>query len=303
MAKLSIVTPILNFIILLFQRETVSLCSIPLIWQNRTFLVAQFSNGSLNKTTSTNATFRGTTAVWGDDEGNSSLWTCHYIDESSIVLRSKLKNDSNEAFQCLLYKTVNESLTYYQTLSVNDSQYIIFPQTYNPSVCEVCSGTKTELYVMFLKENLTCGCVPDCNDILFINPCRSLENTANKCDSEMVSPTSETSDANSSWSRHQTSLNSENLTTSYAEVTWSWQQSSPSAMDNNQGQNSGNKKDRLGVLITHHGAYIGYGLSGLLFFVTCMAWVCRCFRLAKQSYEKRRIRKNKVHVIPVQEKN
>ncbi|XP_062583868.1 uncharacterized protein LOC134245621 [Saccostrea cucullata] len=287
---------ILNFIFVIFPRKTVSLCSIPPIWQNRTYVVAQFSNGSFNETSSTNVTFGGTTAVWGDGQGNSSMWTCHYIDEKSIVLKSKLMNDSNEAFQCLLYKTINESITYYQTISVNESQYITFPPAYNPLVCDVCNGTETEFYVMFLKENLTCGCVSECNDVLFTNPCKSLQNASNKCDSETVSPTS---DANSSWSRHRTSPSSENITTSYIEVTVSWQQSSPSALD--KGQIPGNEEDRLRILINHYGAYIAYGLSGLLFLVTCMAWTCRCFRLAKKSCEKKRIMKNKVN--PVQEKN
>lgn len=36
-------------------------------------------------------------------------------------------------------------------ISVNGSQDVSFPETYNPMVCEICNGTEAELFILYEK--------------------------------------------------------------------------------------------------------------------------------------------------------
>uniref|UniRef100_K1QLZ5 Uncharacterized protein n=1 Tax=Magallana gigas TaxID=29159 RepID=K1QLZ5_MAGGI len=132
-------------------------------------------------------------------------------------------------------------------------------------------------------ENLTCGCIPDCGVALFENACTRLLETPIQCESSTATPSISTVSNSSGSSRHQTTSNPVAFTTGqeYEKTTI----------------------DPFGFLVHRSGLYIGYGLSGLLFSVVSVTWLCRGCRLLQKSCERRRLMKNRVNVICVEEAN
>lgn len=137
--------------------------------------------------------------------------------------------------------------------------------------------------INFILENLTCGCIPDCGVALFENACTRLLETPFQCESSTATPSISTVSNSSGWSRHQTTSNPVAFTTGqeYEKTTI----------------------DPFGILVHRSGLYIGYGLSGLLFAVVSVTWLCRGCRLLQKSCERRRLMKNRVNVICVEEAN
>lgn len=118
---------------------------------------------------------------------------------------------------------------------------------------------------------------------LFENTCTHLLEIPIQCDSSTATPSSSTV-SNSSWfSRHQT-------TSVAVEYTADPEYETTTI-------------DTFRVLINRSGLYIGYGLSGLLFVVVSVTWLCRGCRLLQKSCERRRLKKNRVNVICVEEAN
>lgn len=118
---------------------------------------------------------------------------------------------------------------------------------------------------------------------LFENTCTHHRKIPIQCDSSTATPSSSTV-SNSSWlSRHQT--------TSVAVEVYTGPEYETTTIDT------------FRVLINRSGLYIGYGLSGLLFAVVSVTWLCRGCRLLQRACERRRLMKNRVNVICVEEAN
>lgn len=118
---------------------------------------------------------------------------------------------------------------------------------------------------------------------LFENTCTHLRKIPIQCDSSTATLSSSTV-SNSSWlSRHQTT---------------------PVAVEYTTGpEYETTTIDTFRVLINRSGLYIGYGLSGLLFAVVSVTWLCRGCRSLQRACERRRLMKNRVNVICVEEAN
>nr|XP_022323719.1 uncharacterized protein LOC111124811 [Crassostrea virginica] len=248
------------------------LYTLPLAWQNKDYTVTTVSNGSSEASTGDfqSVSFTSSTAVWEERNGLSS-WRCHYTDEHIVVFKSSVFGEEQSiTYHCLMYKTINESLVYLHSIKVNGSHRVHVHEDHTPAVCELCGGTEADLYILYLKDNLTCGCIPGCGVALFENSCTHLLEIPIKCVASSLSQPKTSNTSDSSGSRHQNTL-----------------------------ATSQKLKNPTGVLINHYGVYVAYALSLLLTVVTGAAWCNRGFRLLHKSCRKKPQRSNIINVAPI----
>lgn len=72
----------LNIIPSLISEE----CTIPYAWQNKMFSITSTLNGNSSASVNKSISFGVSTAIWEEPDSFSS-WRCHYVDNSSIVLK------------------------------------------------------------------------------------------------------------------------------------------------------------------------------------------------------------------------
>ncbi|XP_061170181.1 mucin-5AC-like [Saccostrea echinata] len=122
------------------------------------------------------------------------LWDFIASKTNFMAFRSQNKvtinSEEKYIYKCWLYKRENSSLYFYFPMTSIYEGQRVYPSTdENLDICDFCTHTDTELYVLH-KNEVPCGCTPKCSELTIENSC-----TGKNFDTSSINCLSETSSA------------------------------------------------------------------------------------------------------------